>query len=107
MTFPVCTVGIPIPLTGAGRLQFSNGYAKPRRALPPAPCFTWLTGFCGAPKNERDACGPDAKPGGDQGDPDLGGSVMTTVVCSCCGTVPEHGSVSLLSHRDIASATSA
>jgi hypothetical protein len=26
---------------------------------------------------------------------------MTTVACSCCGTVPEHGSVSLLSHRDI------
>jgi catechol 2,3-dioxygenase-like lactoylglutathione lyase family enzyme len=39
---------------------------------------------------------------GDQGDPDLGGSAMTIVVCSCCGTVPEHGSVSLLSHRDIA-----
>ena len=27
---------------------------------------------------------------------------MTMVVCSCCGTVPEHGSVSLLSHREIA-----
>jgi hypothetical protein len=26
---------------------------------------------------------------------------MTVVVCSCRGTVPEHGSVSLLSHRDI------
>jgi hypothetical protein len=24
---------------------------------------------------------------------------MTMVVCSCCGTVPEHGSVSPLSHR--------
>ena len=27
---------------------------------------------------------------------------MTVVVCSCCGTLPEHGSVNLLSHRDIA-----
>jgi len=27
---------------------------------------------------------------------------MTMVVCSCCGTMPEHGSVSLLSHSDIA-----
>ena len=26
---------------------------------------------------------------------------MATVVCSCCGAVPEQGSVSLLSHRDI------
>ena len=91
MTFPVCTVGIPHPLTGAGRPQFSNGHVKPRRAPPPAPRYTWLTGFGGAPKNERDACEPDANLG-DQDDPDLGGSVMTMVVCSCCGTVPEHGS---------------
>jgi catechol 2,3-dioxygenase-like lactoylglutathione lyase family enzyme len=26
---------------------------------------------------------------------------VTTVTCSCCGTVPDHGWVSLLSHRDI------
>jgi hypothetical protein len=60
-----------------------------------------LTGSGGAPKNERYACAPGAD-SGDRGDPDLGGSVMTMVVCSCCGTVPEHGSVSLLSHCDIA-----
>jgi catechol 2,3-dioxygenase-like lactoylglutathione lyase family enzyme len=28
-------------------------------------------------------------------------AVMATEVCSCCGTVPEHGWVNLLSHRDI------
>ena len=32
MTFPVCMVGIPYPLTEAGRLEFSNGRAKLRRA---------------------------------------------------------------------------
>jgi catechol 2,3-dioxygenase-like lactoylglutathione lyase family enzyme len=38
----------------------------------------------------------------DQDELDLGGAVMTTVTCSCCGKVPEQGVVHLLSHRDIA-----
>jgi catechol 2,3-dioxygenase-like lactoylglutathione lyase family enzyme len=38
----------------------------------------------------------------DQDELDLGGAVMTTVTCSCCGEVPEQGVVHLLSHRDVA-----
>jgi catechol 2,3-dioxygenase-like lactoylglutathione lyase family enzyme len=36
-----------------------------------------------------------------QPDPGLGGAGMTTMTCSCCGEIPEHGSVNLLCHRDI------